>query len=120
MKLVIRLLDGNGDLLGWCEHQAAVKGDGCLRANRAVGLTVDVAGRPAWVSVHWADVNVETRVPYPLNAKWVGSGQTLLLYPGGSVLMECGSMPANLPPVTMKSPARVFPLTGGIGATGSA
>lgn len=120
MKLVIRLLGDDGQLLGWCEHQAAVKGDGCLRANGPVMLTTDLSGRPDQVSVHWADVNVETRVRYPLTGGWVPAGRPLLLYPGGEVLIRCGPMAGGLPPTTTKAPVAVQPLTGALGAVSHA
>ena len=64
-KLVLRLLDADGHLLGWCQHDAAVKGDGLLRAAGVVVLVLDAPGVPTSLSIHWADVNSEIRVPMP-------------------------------------------------------
>jgi hypothetical protein len=101
MKLVIRLLDGDGKLLGWTEHAPLLLGDGTLRASSNIVIPVDEAGVTAFVSTHWCDVNVETRV----------HAGTFTVVPGAQfawarykdMLVVCGQMPVNLPPVTVKS-----------------
>jgi hypothetical protein len=101
-KIVVRCLTTEGALLGWAETQAAVPGDGHLRASEPVVVLIDVDGECAAVSVHWCDVNVEVRqplqVPYPC-----GAGATIVAFNAGDVLIRVGDMPNGLPPVTTKS-----------------
>lgn len=108
-KLVVRLLDPAGQLLGWCAHEAAISGDGYLRAAGSVVLAIDVEGTAAAVSVHWADVNVETRVSIPQTA--VKQGQALVLFEKTAPMVKAGDPPATrLPPVSTKSIAVPVPV----------
>lgn len=114
-KVVIRVLTETNDLLGAVVHQAAVKGDACLRATGAVVISPDVSGVVSVVSVHWCDVNVEVRIPCQAAT---AVGVPLIFFPHDAVLITAGTMPSNLPPITLTTPVVATPLTGGIGARG--
>ncbi len=100
-KLVVRLLDATQSLLGWTEVQAIARGDGQLWCNRPVVAQIDVSGTVAFVSIHWADVNVETRTV--LSAS-VMAGQQLIVFPSSMAVLRIGPMPGFLPSVTVRSP----------------
>lgn len=112
-KLVIRLLDGEGQMLGAVVHHAAIKGDGCLRAAGPVVIIAERDGVPACVSTHWCDVHVETRVPFP----WVPvkAGRVISIAAANAPLLVVGTPPVHLPPITVGSTAVGVPV-GGIGA----
>ena len=114
-KLVIRLLDVAGQLLGSVVHHAQIKGDGCLRAAGPVVIAVECAGVPAFVSTHWCDVHVETRVPFA--SAGVRPGQLVPVCDVGHPLMVVGPIPVGLPPVTVGAVAVGVPV-GGLGARG--
>src|SRR5688572_28631397 len=100
-KLVLRVLSSAGELLGWEAIQAEARGDGALWAPSPVRVPIDASGAPALLSVHWADVNVELRVPYD-EAPPVIPGMTLEI-PNASPLLRVGEPPQSLPPVTTRS-----------------
>jgi hypothetical protein len=116
-KLVMRLYDANGALLGWCQHEAAVKGDGLLRAAALVALSIDEPGVPHELSIHWADLNVETRVPMPPNVPMVPRGHLLALFQPNQMMAHVGQPPATrLTPVSTKSSVNVGIPAGTLGA----
>lgn len=115
-KLVLRVLDASGALLGAIIHQAAVKGDACLRASGPIIFRADVAGVATELSVHWPDVNIETRVPMTAT---VDPSVPVLLYPAGTILMRAGETPQGLPPITIRESVVAQPLTGALGAAGN-
>jgi hypothetical protein len=107
-RLIVRLLDGVGALLGWTEIIAHAKGDGQLWTIAKVSLAVDEAGAPASVSTHWPDINVETRVAWPYEFRGrLQPGETVTLYEIDQPIMRVGPMPPELPPVTVKAAVRV-------------
>jgi len=112
-KLVIRLLDAAGSLIGWTEHQAAVPGDGTLRAAADVIIVASASGYPITASVHWADINTETRITIP--AMPLSAGESLALFTKGSTILVVGQMPQNLAPVTVGRAVVSVP-AGGVGA----
>ena len=114
-KVVIRLLDASGALLGWEQHQAAVRGDGCLRAQSVVTIPIERDGAAAIVSVHWADLNVEIRMAVSIAVK---DRATLAVFQAEDVIMLVGQMPKGLPAVTLRAPVSVPLLAGGMGASG--
>ncbi len=115
-KLVVRLLNAAGDLLGSVVHHAAIKGDGCLRAAGPVVCGIAQSGFASEVSLHWADVNVEVRVPSP--APSVQAGQIVPLFDAGAVLIQVGPMPGPLPPIVVGAVAVSVPV-GGLGSRSS-
>lgn len=120
-KLVCRLLDAEDRLLGWCWHIAAMRGDGCLRSTLPVWLDVDAAGEPKTLSVHWADMNVEVRVPWPNTVRAVTPGQALVIFEANTPMLRAGDPPLKrLPPVSTKQAVDVSVPVGQFGATGVA
>ena len=114
-KVVLRLLDAAGALLGWTEVQALMRGDGALWAERAVSIVVGRSGQPHQLSVHWADLNVEVRSPCHTIPE-VAVGQ-VVEFPAG-VLMQIGTPPANLPPVTVGRSISIDVPVGNLAAKG--
>lgn len=109
-KCIIRVLDAAGQMLGWVEHAASVRGDGCLRASGTVQVRLDVTGAPAWLSVHWCEMHVEARAALTMAS--VSAGSVVAVAKPGEVLLVVGPMPGPLPPVTVGS-VSVVPPTGG-------
>lgn len=113
-KLVIRLLDAAGEqLLGWAEVRALARGDGCLWATHPVLVPIDVAGTVGWLSIHWADVHVESRVP--IDPHPVTSGSAWAAPFDVEPVLRIGTPPVSLPPVTARSTVRIGVPTGGLG-----
>lgn len=117
MKLVIRLLDASGNLLGWVEHRALLRGDGMLRASGPVVIPIEAEGQPAQVSVHWCEVNVETRSSVDGAVPPVKIGDSLSVYGLNTVLIAVGPQANGLPPVTVRRRLEVAVPTGGLGAS---
>lgn len=113
-KLVCRLLSADGRLLGWESHYAAARGDGYLRSTLPVVVDVDEPGDAAVVSIHWADMNVETRVPMP--ATTVKQGDALTIFQPHFPMIQVGEVPAFLAPVTVKTHQEVAVPVGQMGA----
>lgn len=116
-KIVCRLLTADHQLLGWCEHRARMRGDGCLRADHAVNLTVTAAGVPRWLSLHWCDANTEVKVLWTGPAR-VSVGDVVWFFKSDDPMVKIGEMPTNLPPVTVGSVTIAVP-TGTLGAKGA-
>jgi hypothetical protein len=106
VKVVLRVLDDAGALLGWTAIEARARGDGCLWSPGPVALLVDAPGAPALVSLHWCDLNVEVRVPLPAQSP-VEAGQALTVYREATPLIVCGQPPASLAPVTVRAAAAI-------------
>ncbi len=119
-KIVCRLLDAGNRLLGWTEHYAAVRGDGCLRADGPVVIPVDVSGVPVTVSLHWADVNVETRAPLKEYAGSVDArvGDHVHCYRHDDIMITLGPVPVGLHQVTVGRPVAIGVPVGQMGARG--
>jgi hypothetical protein len=106
-KMVVRVLDAEGVLLGWAEVMAEARGDGCLWPTSADQVVVisELSGVPAALSIHWADVNIETRVPCR-NTRRMALGELLpLQWPGP--MMQVGPMANGLPAVTVRAPITI-------------
>jgi len=115
-KIVCRLLDINGQMLGWNEHHASMPGDGTLRADGPVQIYIDHDGLPTVVSLHWTDVNVETRIPCPaVRAK---QGEALIVFASGDPIIRLGVPPVGLPLVTVGRPVQVGIPAGQMGSRG--
>lgn len=113
-KLVVRVMDADLRLLAWTEVQGEARGDGALWVKAPTLAGVEAAGVPAWLSVHWADVNVEARSRFDHRAVSVGEVLTLA-WPSAPIL-TVGPMPEALPPVTVRAPIRVAMPVGALGA----
>jgi hypothetical protein len=117
-KLVIRLLDAANAVIGWTEHSAIVRGDGTLRAAAPVSCLIDAPGWVETISIHWADVNVETRVAPPGGPIAVRVGDSVTLYEKHAALLTIGTPPANLPPVVLRQTVAVAVPMAALGAQG--
>ena len=117
-KLVCRLLDADDQMLGWCWHIAAMRGDGCLRSTLPVVLDVDESGTGVVLSVHWADMNVETRIQMPVPFM-VKRGDSLTIFPSNAPMLQAGTPPEKrLPPVSTRQAIDVTVPVGSLGALG--
>jgi hypothetical protein len=112
-KLVIRILDSEGSLLGWTQVVGKAYGDGTLRVDDPATVVLDHAGTPVTQSIHWCDVNVEVKVPLA-DTKHLDAGASLELRWGGPIL-NVGPAAGGLPPVTVKTPVRIDAVAGGMG-----
>lgn len=100
-KLVIRLLDAQNQLLGWCAHDARSLGDGRLRADGPVHLVMRASGVVTTASIHWADINTVTVIPLA-KEKGVTAGDGYQLFQDGDEMVRIGEPPeSRLPPVTI-------------------
>lgn len=116
-KLVCRLMTAEFRLLGWCEHRARMRGDGCLRSDDVVRVAITESGTPAVLSIHWCDVNTEVRTPWTFGA--VAAGSIVTLFERDAMMIRVGEMTGRLPPVTVGSTTVGIPV-GGMGAKGLA
>jgi hypothetical protein len=104
-KVVVRLLDDAGALLGWEVIQAEARGDGCLWAPTTTVVPFEANGRAAVLSLHLADLHLEVRRPIDVAAR-PGTGVTL-----AQPLVRLGEPPVGLPPVTVRaSPVIAVPV----------
>lgn len=116
-KLVIRLLDAAGELLGWAQVMGHARGDGKIWVNEPTLVQIDQIGTVAIVSVHWCDVNVELR--YTVDPKELILGQQYALA-GDWDAITCGPAAGGLPPVTIRTPISMIVPAGQLGgSTGS-
>lgn len=116
-KLVCRVFDAEGLMLGWTAHEAAMRGDGMLRASIGVTVPIEQAGVLSAVSWHWADVNVETRVDWARRA--VQAGEVVLVAQFNDPLIVCGPLPGPLPAVTLRQPVAIGIPVGQMGSRGA-
>jgi hypothetical protein len=112
-KVVVRVLDRDNRRLGWEEHYALLRGDGCLRASDDLLIHIAEGGIPAAVSVHWCDPNVEVRTPVA-REKW---SRPFLAFRYNDPIIRVGEMPGPLPAVTVGSVMVGIPV-GSLGARG--
>lgn len=116
-KLVLRLLDADGALLTWTAVEAIARGDGALWSPTPE-LACDPcerSGTPATLSIHWADVNVETRVPITMPAVREGDPYVALQF-HDQPIVRLGQPASGLAPVTMRRAAAVRVPVGLMGA----
>jgi hypothetical protein len=115
VKLVARILDVDNRLLAWAPVLAETRGDRCLWATQAAQAPVERAGTPVTLSVHWPDMNVQTRVPMPSEAVEPGR---LIALSWDQPIFRFGSDDGPLPGVTVRAPVVVSPDVGNISAIG--
>lgn len=115
VKLVVRVLDADNRLLGWAAVPGHMPGDRCLwvRGNHPVKLTAE--GTPAFLSVHWCDLGVQSRMAW--TGAPVGQSHILLLHWDGPV-MRFASDEGPLPGVTVEAPVALETPTGNLSGTG--
>lgn len=99
-KLVIRLMDAEGELLGWTQVEGHARGDGIIWLEQMAQVPVDVKGVLAFMSVHWCDVNVEIRHAVELLEV---TPENYYIVPAGPMI-KCGPAAGGLPPVTVRTP----------------
>ena len=112
-KVVCRLLDAAGVLLGWSEVMAVARGDGRLWSPGPVSIYAEQSGASTELSVHWCDVNVETRVPFTVS---VAQGHDVIVAPQAVPLLVVGSPAGGLPAVTVRRRVAVSVPVGTLGA----
>jgi len=118
VKIVVRILSGEGALLGWAPLTAAAPGDQTLRATHPCVVTMEAPGRAEIISYHWADLHVQSRVPFPLAPVDVTPGMSFTLeFPDG-VVFRFPTDEGPLPAVTVRGAVLVGVPAGGIGSTG--
>jgi hypothetical protein len=116
-KLVVRLLDPSHRLLGWRELPGELRGDACVWVSGAHGLVVDTPGTPAVLSIHWADLNVQSRVPYA-DPLFLPAGSVVTLHWPDRPVMRFATDDGPLPPVTVRRSVTALLDTASMGATG--
>lgn len=118
-KIVVRLLDETGRLLGWAQVMARAKGDGKLWSSGPLRIPIELRGLATTLSLHWCDVNVEIRLALP-RPTWFEAGETYTPYEEAADLITVGAIPGELPAVTVRGPVAVDLLAGELGAGGRA
>lgn len=114
-KVVIRVLDAGGRLLGWTEVQARMR-DGALWSPQSTILVpIEASGEPAEVSHHWADLDVEWRTP--LRSSPLAPGHVFALTYQAE-LLRVGSPNRGLPATTTRSSVTATVPVGMMGAAG--
>lgn len=114
-KLVVRLLDPGGMLLGWAEVQGQARGDGCLWVEEQTIIQLEHDGTVAFLSIHWCDVNVELRSE--VERAQVKFGEVMTL-PGDWEAMRVGPAAGGLPPVTVRQSVSIGIPVGNFGLMG--
>lgn len=109
-RLVIRLLDAQGGLLGWTEVMGLARGDGCLHLPVCT-VPVEIDGEPRTLSVHWCDLNVEARSSLAVGACRRGTPLVLNVPP-----IVIGPPGRDLPAVTVTQPCAIDVPAGVIGS----
>ncbi len=114
-KMVVRVLGLQGELLGWQEVSAHMKGDGCLWSDTPGPYLVDMdeAGTPHVISIHWADMNVEIRKD--IDHRPVARGDRVVLT-WTDPMVRVGPAAGGLPPVATKSSTQIGVPVGVLGA----
>lgn len=101
-KIVARVLDAAGALLGWGEIAVSPRGDATLRSvSGPLVVKVDTSGEAHVISYHWADLNVQKRVPYPGGATALQAGQSVQFSFPDDVVLSLPSDEGPLPAVTV-------------------
>ena len=116
-KIVVRILDEAGALLGWAPLLAEARGDRALRAIQKCVVPIEQSGTPSVVSYHWTDMNVQKRVPYAAGP--VTEGQTVELTFADGIVLSMPSDDGPLPPVTVRGAVAVAVPSAAMGVVGS-
>jgi hypothetical protein len=113
VKVVIRLLDEEKQLLGWGEVVADAKGDGTLCSTTPrIEIPIERAGMIAFLNSHWVDLNVNLSIPQPKSVVEVGQIFSLRFI---EPIFRIPSSEPSLPAVTIRSSAEVEVPTGHLG-----
>jgi len=117
-KFVIRLMDKDGEMLGWCEEN--LRGvSGSFKAEVSM-IDIVKAGIAHHMHVHWCDLDVVRTEPLatgPIDIpeERVGS-QAKFYWTFKSVWLVKGARKDHLPPVVVKKPIVLAPDPAAIGA----
>jgi hypothetical protein len=106
-RLIVRLLDEAGALLGWAPLRVEARGDAMLRASHGLALTVEQAGLAYALSFHWADVHIQRRVLVGPLA--VSVGQQVPVVGAGEVVWILPSDTGPLPAVSVRGASIAVP-----------
>ena len=104
------------EMLGWAEVQGWAPGNGKIRITESTAIGIERDGIPAFLSIHWCDVNVETISP--LTVRGVSHVGDVLTIPGYWDAIQCGEMPTDLPATTVREPILIGVPVGNMGARG--
>lgn len=115
-KFVIRILDEQGEMMGWQEVMAEAPGDGTLVTRGDTFIPMDRAGIPTIISYHWADINVETKVA--VNPEKVRFEPGMNVHFGPTKLITIGPAAGGLPPVTTRGNTSIAVPAGNMAAIG--
>lgn len=113
-KFIVRVLNEHNELLGWGELMTHARGDGCLWAPSPFECVIDVSGRAAWLSYHWADLHLEWRAPLSQDVQ----AGTILRVQYDREVVRVGDPPVGLPGVTMKGAVKIGVPAGSLGVAG--
>lgn len=112
-KIVVRILDAAGALLGWTPLLAEARGDQTLRASHVCVVPIEQSGTATVVSYHWADIGVQKRVPFGPVDLFEGA-LIELKFPDG-VVLTLPSDEGPLPAVTVRASTALSPPTAAMG-----
>jgi hypothetical protein len=113
MKVVIRLLDGDGGLLGWGQVEAAFRGDGCVySAQMRLEIPIERAGIVETMNMQWCDLNINLDRPVQKAHMEVGQLWSLRFV---EPLFQLSSSRSSLPSVTEHKNVDIEVPTGHLG-----
>lgn len=117
-KFVIRLMDKDGVMLGWCEEHLRGK-EGSFKAEVSE-IDIVAAGIAHHIHVHWCDLDVVRTEPLatgPIDipAEKIGS-KAKFFWTFKSVWLVKGKREEHLPPVAVKKPIVLAPPPAAMGA----
>lgn len=115
-KVVVRLMDDSGRMLGWAEDHAHARGDGKLWIEHPVAVPVIEDGLFTKISAHWADVNIEVRMPIVAPLPIV-KGQIVPIEAPWPVF-DLGRPAGGLPPVVITRNVAITVPTGTLNPVG--
>lgn len=115
MKIVIRLLDDEKQLLGWTEIQAKFGGDGCLYADAMRSeIVIERGGIIRYTNIQWTELNINLTTNVTPGFVEVGQIYAMRFI---EPLFTFGSSEPSLPAVTEKRNVEIEVPTGHIGVT---
>ncbi len=116
VKLVVRVLDADNRLLAWVPVWAEMRGDRGLHVTGVYSAPVEAVGVPVILSVHWTDMNVQSRVLLTDHPRVEPGMVVPLSWPGPAITV--GSDEGPLPAVTVRQAVTIAPPTGDMSQTG--
>ena len=116
-KLVVRLLDVDGRVLGASKCFAVARGDGYLHAESSAAVLLEASGVAAAVSVQWCDINTEIVMPLH-TMEWVSAHQAIELFPAGPIF-KVGDPCREYPPFVERDSVALGVPLGSLGMVGT-